>query len=92
MKATEGGGTAAPGAVAEEEKPAAEASKTTEVKLHSGRASEPGAEECQPVRTPEMVTRVGGDMEAQVEIRGGRFRFGPSQIESPLPAGYPEPT
>ena len=90
VKATEGLG-AAPGAVSEEAK-TPDATKASEVKLHSGRASEPGAEECQPVRTPELITRVGGDMEAQVEIRGGRFRFGPSQIESPLPAGYPEPT
>jgi hypothetical protein len=90
VKATEGSG-AAPGAVSEEAR-TADATTATEVKLHSGRASEPGAEECQPVRTPELITRVGGDMQAQVEIRGGRFRFGPSQIESPLPAGYPEPT
>ena len=90
VKASEGSG-AAPGAVSEEAK-APDATKATEVKLHSGRASEPGAEDCQPIRTPELVTRVGGDMEAKVEIRGGRFRFGPSQIESPLPAGYPEPT
>ena len=90
VKATDGGGSA-PGAVADE-RSGADAAKATDVKLHSGRASEPGEEECQPVRTPEMITRVGGDMEARIEIRGGRFRFGPSQIESPLPAGYPEPT
>ena len=59
---------------------------------HSGRASEPGAEAPNPVRTPAQVTRVGGDTAAQIEIRDGEFRFGPSRIESPLPAGYPEPT
>ena len=91
VKATEGG-AASPGAVADAKPAAADAAKTTEIKLHSGRASEPGAEECQPIRTPALVQRVGGDMEAQITIRDGRFRFGPSQIESPLPAGYPEPT
>ncbi|MEY2716113.1 MAG: hypothetical protein RIT24_2456, partial [Planctomycetota bacterium] len=59
---------------------------------HSGRASEPGAEATNAVRTPALVTRVGGDMKAAIEIRDGEFRFGPSRIESPLPAGYPEPT
>ena len=94
VKAAEGAGSAPEGTpeATPDAKPAPQAANAEEVKLHSGRASEPGAEECQPVRTPEMVTRVGGDMEAKVEIRGGRFRFGPSQIESPLPAGYPEPT
>jgi hypothetical protein len=59
---------------------------------HSGRASEPGADATQAVRTPKLVTRVGGDMEAAIEIIDGVYRFGPSRIESPLPAGYPEPT
>ena len=59
---------------------------------HSGRASEPGAEEPNAVRTPELVKRIGGDMEAEIEVKDGVFRFGPSRIESPLPAGYPEPT
>ncbi|MEY2795363.1 MAG: hypothetical protein RIR10_1079 [Planctomycetota bacterium] len=59
---------------------------------HSGRASEPGAEEPNAVRTPSLVTRVGGDKEASIEIIDGVYRFGPSRIESPLPAGYPEPT
>lgn len=59
---------------------------------HSGRASEPGAEECNAVRTPQLVQRVGGDLKATIEIKDGVYRFGPSRIESPLPAGYPEPT
>jgi len=59
---------------------------------HTGRASEPGAEAPNAVRTPELVKRVGGDLEARIEIRDGEFRYGPSRIESPLPAGYPEPT
>lgn len=59
---------------------------------HSGRASEPGADDPAAVRTPTLVTRVGGDMQASIEIIDGVFRFGPSRIESPLPAGYPEPT
>jgi hypothetical protein len=59
---------------------------------HSGRASEPGADEPGAVRTPGLVTRVGGDKEAAIEIIDGVYRFGPSRIESPLPAGYPEPT
>ena len=59
---------------------------------HSGRASEPGADEPMAVRTPGLVTRVGGDKEAGIEIIDGVYRFGPSRIESPLPAGYPEPT
>lgn len=83
------GNTTAPGAVAEEAKPA-DASKV--VVAHTGRASEPGAEEPNAVRTPELVERVGGDMTASIEVKDGVFRFGPSRIESPLPAGYPEPT
>ena len=59
---------------------------------HSGRASEPGAESTNAVRTPSLITRVGGDKEASIEIIDGVYRFGPSRIESPLPAGYPEPT
>ncbi|MFM7261335.1 MAG: heme-binding protein [bacterium] len=59
---------------------------------HSGRASEPGADEPMAVRTPTLTTRVGGDKEAGIEIIDGVYRFGPSRIESPLPAGYPEPT
>ena len=59
---------------------------------HSGRASEPGADDPQAVRTPGLVTRVGGDTDAAIEIIDGVFRYGPSRIESPLPAGYPEPT
>jgi hypothetical protein len=59
---------------------------------HSGRASEPGADAPGAVRTPSLITRVGGDMEASIEVINGEFRYGPSRIESPLPAGYPEPT
>ncbi len=59
---------------------------------HSGRASEPGANAPGAVRTPSLVTRVGGDMGAAIEIINGEYRYGPSRIESPLPAGYPEPT
>lgn len=59
---------------------------------HSGRASEEGAEATNAVRTPTLVTRVGGDLEARIEIKNGEYRYGPSRIESPLPAGYPEPT
>ena len=77
----------APAAVSEEKAAAVEA-----VATHSGRASEPGAEECNAVRTPTLVERVGGDKEASIDIRDGVYRFGPSRIESPLPAGYPEPT
>lgn len=44
------------------------------------------------VRTPDLVTRVGGDREASIEIVNGQYRFGRSLIEAPLPAGYPEPT
>lgn len=43
-------------------------------------------------RTPELVTRVGGDRDATVEVRKGAFHCGRSTIESPLPDGYPEPT
>ena len=68
------------------------APQTAVIATHSGRASEQGAESPNPVRTPAQVTRVGGDTKAQIEIRDGEFRFGPSRIESPLPAGYPEPT
>ena len=68
------------------------APQTAVIATHSGRASEQGAESPNPERTPAQVTRVGGDTKAQIEIRDGEFRFGPSRIESPLPAGYPEPT
>ena len=71
---------------------AAAAAEKPAYSLHTGRASEPGAEEPNAVRTPELVKRVGGDMEAEIEVKDGVFRFGPSRIESPLPAGYPEPT
>jgi hypothetical protein len=64
----------------------------TSAPAHSGRASEPGANAPGAVRTPTLVTRVGGDMDAAIEIINGEFRYGPSRIESPLPAGYPEPT
>lgn len=64
----------------------------TAAPAHSGRASEPGANAPGAVRTPTLVTRVGGDMDAAIEIINGEFRYGPSRIESPLPAGYPEPT
>jgi hypothetical protein len=80
--------TTAPGAVAETKVETTNLAAST----HSGRASEPGAESCNPVRTPTLVTRVGGDMKAQIEIKDGEYRYGPSRIESPLPAGYPEPT
>ena len=82
----------APGAVAEKpaSEPAPDASKV--VVAHTGRASEPGADEPAAARTPGLVERVGGDMKAEIEVRDGVFRFGPSRIESPLPAGYPEPT
>jgi hypothetical protein len=100
------GPKAAPGAVAQAA-PAADAPKSgganaegtgaeeplmKPIASHSGRASEPGADDPMAVRTPELVTRVGGDMEATIEVKDGAFRFGPSRIESPLPAGYPEPT
>lgn len=78
----------APGAVAAAPEPI----MTATYSGHSGRASEEGAESTNAVRTPELVTRVGGDMESQITIKGGEYRFGPSRIESPLPAGYPEPT
>ena len=44
------------------------------------------------VRTPDLVTRVGGDREASVEIVNGQYRTGRSLVEAPLPEGYPEPT
>ena len=44
------------------------------------------------VRTPELVTRVGGDRTAAIEIVNGQYRVGRSLIEAPLPEGYPEPT
>ncbi len=44
------------------------------------------------VHTPSLMTRVGGDREAVVEIKEGVYGTGPSSIESPLPDGYPEPT
>ena len=74
---------AAPGAVSTASEPVMTASDSG----HSGRASEPGAEAPNPVRTPAQVTRVGGDMKAQVEMRDGEFRFGPARIEGRLPAG-----
>ena len=82
----------APGAVADKpaSEPAPDASQV--VVAHTGRASEPGADEPAAARTPGLVERVGGDMKAEIEVRDGVFRFGPSRIESPLPAGYPEPT
>ncbi|MGA1223830.1 MAG: hypothetical protein ACO31E_04590, partial [Phycisphaerales bacterium] len=64
----------------------------TALPTHSGRASEPGADAPGAMRTPGLVTRVGGDTDASIEIIDGEFRYGPSRIESPLPAGYPEPT
>jgi hypothetical protein len=95
----------APGAVTDEAAPASKESVGAvdaaaaqpaysghSVSGHSGRASEPGAEEPNAVRTPSLITRVGGDKEASIEIIDGVYRFGPSRIESPLPAGYPEPT
>lgn len=86
-----------PGAVTEQSAPAskeavAAAAAEPAYSGHSGRASEPGAEEPNAVRTPSLITRVGGDKEASIEIIDGVYRFGPSRIESPLPAGYPEPT
>jgi hypothetical protein len=44
------------------------------------------------VRTPQLVTRVGGDREASIEIVNGQYRVGRSLVEAPLPEGYPEPT
>lgn len=44
------------------------------------------------VRTPDLVTRVGGDRDIAVEVRRGVYVCGRSSIESPLPDGYPEPT
>ena len=88
----------APGAVAESNAATDEAVMSVQdssgqaASGHSGRASEPGAEAANPMRTPGQVTRVGGDLVAKIEIRDGEFRYGPSRIESPLPAGYPEPT
>jgi hypothetical protein len=84
--------SAAPGAVAAADTATASDEPLMRPSGHSGRASEPGADEPQAVRTPGMVERVGGDMEASIEIRDGVYRYGPSRIESPLPAGYPEPT
>lgn len=80
----------APGAVAASTDP--EPIMTADYTGHSGRASEDGAEATNAVRTPTLITRVGGDMKAQIEIKNGEYRYGPSRIESPLPAGYPEPT
>ncbi|MFM7051792.1 MAG: heme-binding protein [Planctomycetota bacterium] len=77
---------------AEAKDQAAEEPVMKPIASHSGRASEPGAEETMAVRTPGLVTRVGGDTTATIEVKDGVFRFGPSRIESPLPAGYPEPT
>ncbi|MBK8181355.1 MAG: heme-binding protein [Planctomycetes bacterium] len=65
---------------------------TTPYAGHSGRASEEGAGATHAVRTPLLLSRVGGDLDARIEIRDGEYRYGPSRIESPLPAGYPEPT
>ena len=86
-----------PGVVTEESAPAskeavAAAAAEPAYSGHSGRASEPGAESTNAVRTLSLITRVGGDKEASIEIIDGVYRFGPSRIESPLPAGYPEPT
>lgn len=72
--------------------PAPEPLMTATYSGHSGRASEEGAGATNAVRTPSLVTRVGGDLDAELEIRDGEYRYGPSRIESPLPAGYPEPT
>jgi len=80
----------APGAVAASAEP--EPVMTGSYTGHSGRASEDGAEATNAVRTPGLITRVGGDTKAQIEIKNGEYRYGPSRIESPLPAGYPEPT
>lgn len=44
------------------------------------------------VRTPDLVTRVGGDQDASIEIVNGQYRTGRSLVEAPLPEGYPEPT
>jgi hypothetical protein len=84
--------SAAPGAVATDDAAASAEEPVMRPISHSGRASEPGADDPQAVRTPELVTRVGGDTDAAIEIIDGVFRYGPSRIESPLPAGYPEPT
>lgn len=39
-----------------------------------------------------VVRRVGGDMEASVERTEAGFRAGTSEIDTPLPEGYPDPT
>ncbi len=38
------------------------------------------------------VLRVGGDMDAAVQRRGGNYSAGSCSITTPLPAGYPDPT
>jgi hypothetical protein len=44
------------------------------------------------VRTPKLVTRVGGNRENAIQVVEGVYRFEQAMIESPLPDGYPEPT
>lgn len=51
-----------------------------------------GSQDMGAVRTPDLVTRIGGDREVAIVVKDGMFRCGPSLIEAPLPEGYPEPT
>jgi hypothetical protein len=51
-----------------------------------------GSQDMGAVRTPDLVTRIGGDREVAIAVKEGMFRCGPSLIEAPLPEGYPEPT
>jgi hypothetical protein len=44
------------------------------------------------VRTPKLITRVGGNRENAIQVVDGVYRFEQAMIESPLPDGYPEPT
>jgi hypothetical protein len=44
------------------------------------------------VRTPKLITRVGGNRENAIQVVEGVYRFEQAMIESPLPEGYPEPT
>jgi len=39
-----------------------------------------------------QVVRVGGDLEARIAGENGDYRYGPSVVDTELPAGYPPPT
>lgn len=58
----------------------------------------PGAREGLPAATLVAIpaagesARVGGDADARVEAKNGVYRWGTSQIDTPLPEGYPAPT